>query len=175
MSRSPRLTLANGTYLDCAAALTASFSTLSIAAGNAVDLLVATGFAGTSGDTADELRLAVARQQHLLSEFIVKVSTEAEIIRYTAKAASSYEAFEAAADKQGDLPCGISVYLAEPDSTALASAHKTLAIEGTLESALNHPTLSIALHSYARKHGRQAPFPAPVAPDFKQRAANDLD
>ena len=175
MNRQPRLTLANGTYSDCAAALTASFSTLSIAAGNAVDLLVAAGFAGTPGDTADELRVAVARQRHLLSEFSVKVRTQAETTQYTAKAASSYEAFEAAADKQGDLPCGISVHLAKADSTALAAAHKTLAIEGTLESALNHPTLSIALHSYARKHGRHAPFPAPVAPDFKQRAANDLD
>lgn len=175
MTSSSRLTLANGSYLDCSAAMTASFHMLSIAAGNAVELLTAAGFAGMPGDTADELRLAVARQQHLLSEFNVKVRTEADTTHYKAQAASSYDAYEAAADKQGDIPCGISVQLAKPDNTALAAAHKALTIGGTLESALNHPALSIALHSYARKHRRHAPFPAPLAPDFKQRAANDLD
>lgn len=164
------LTLADGTFQDCAAALTVSFNMLVTAASNAVELLAAAGFAGAAGDTADELRLAIARQQHLLSEFCVKVRTAAETTVYTAQAASSYEAFKAAADKQGDLPCGISVHLAEPDKTALIAAHQTLGIGGSLESALKHPTLSIALHSYARKHPRR-----PALVDRKRAAANDLD
>ena len=165
-----RLTLADGTYQDFAAALTASFDTLATAAGNAVELLAATGFAGMPGDTADDLRLAVARQQHLLSEFCVKVRTEADTTQYTAQAASSFDAYQAAADEQGDTPCGISVHPAEPDDSALLAAHKTMRIDGTLESALKNPALSIALRSYARKHPARA-----AGTDRKRAAANDLD
>jgi len=170
MTSSSRLTLANGSYHDCSAALTASFHTLSIAAGNAVELLTAAGFAGMPGDTADELRLAIARQQHLLSEFNVKVRTEADTTQYKAQAASSYDAYEAAADKQGDTPCSISVQPAAPDDRSLMAAHQSLRIGGTLETALKNPALNIALHSYARKHPHRA-----AAMDRKRAAANDLD
>lgn len=162
--------MADGTILGSAAALTQSFCSLARAAANAVELLVATGFAGTPGDTADELRLAIARQEHMLSEFNVKVRTEAETTRYTAQAASSYDAYEAAADKQGDAPCSISAHPAEPENSALVAAHQTLGIDGTLESALKHPALSIALHSYARKHPRHV-----AITDRKRAAANDRD
>lgn len=164
-----RMTLADGSFHDCAAALTASFDMLSTAAGNAVELLVATGFAGAPGDTADDLRLAIARQQHLLSEFCVKVRTTAETTVYTAQAATSYQAYEEAATKQGDAVCGISVNPANPDLASLSAAHRTLRIAGSLDSALKNPTLSVALHSYARKHPRRA------TADYKQLAANDLD
>lgn len=170
MTSRSRLTLAKGSYLDCSAALTASFRTLSIAAGNAVELLTAAGFAGMPGDTADELRLAIARQQQLLSEFSVKVRTEADTTQYTAQAASSIDAYQAAADKQGDTPCAISVRPAEPDNSALLAAHKTMRISGTLESALKNPSLSIALRSYARRHPTRA-----AGADRKRAAANDLD
>lgn len=166
-----RMTLADGSFQDCAVALTASFNMLSTAAGNAVELLAAAGFAGARGDTADDLRLAIARQQHLLSEFCIKVRTVAETTVYTAQAASSYQAYEAAADKQGDMPCGISVHPADPDHIALSAAHRTLGIGGTLESALKNPALNIALNSYARKHARRA---LPDT-DFKRQAANDRD
>lgn len=170
MTSRPSFTLVNSSYLDCSAALTASFLTLSVAAGNAVELLTAAGFAGMAGDTADELRLAVARQQHLLSEFNVKVRTEAETTEYTARAISSYHAYEAAADQQGDSPCGITVHPAATEESSLIAAHQILRIGGTLETALKHPALSIALHSYARKHPRHA-----AAMDRKRAAANDLD
>lgn len=163
------LTLADGTFQDCAAALTVSFNTLVTAAGNAAELLAATGFAGMPGDTADDLRIAVARQQHLLSEFCVKVRTTAETTVYTTQAGTAYQAYEEAATQQGDTACGISVRPAEPDLASLSAAHRTLRIAGSLDSALKNPTLSVALHSYARKHPRRA------TADYKQLAANDLD
>jgi hypothetical protein len=169
LARPPCLTLADGTYQDIAAALTASFDTLATAAGNAVELLSAAGFAGMTGDTADDLRLAIARQQHVLSEFCVKVRTTAETTVYTAQAETAYQAYEEAATRQGDTPCGISVRPAEPDLASLSAAHRTLRIAGSLDSALKNPTLSVALHSYARKHPRRA------AADYKQLAANDID
>ena len=169
LAHSRRLTLADGTYQDIAAALAASFDTLAVAAGNAVELLAATGFAGLPGDTADDLRLAVARQQHLLSEFRVKVRTTAETTVYTAQAATAYQAYEEAATQQGDTLCGISVRPAEPDLASLSAAHRTLRIAGSLDRALKNPTLRVALHSYARKHPRRA------AADYKQLAANDID
>ena len=170
MTYQPPLNMADGTILASAAALTQSFCCLARAAANAVELLMAAGFAGTPGDTADELLLAIARQEHMLSEFNVKVRTEAETTLYTAQAASSYDAYEAAADKQGDAPCGISVHPAEPDNRALVAAHQTLGIGGTLESTLKHPALSIALRSYARKHPHHA-----AGLDRKRAAANDRD
>lgn len=166
-----RMTLADGNFQDCAVALTASFEMLSTAAANAITLLADSGFAGAPGDTADDLRLAIARQRHLLSEFCVKVSTVAETTAYTAQATSSFQAYAAAAETQGDTPCGISVSPRVPDHGALSAAHRTLGIACTLESALKNPALNIALNSYARKHARRS---IPDT-DFKRQAANDRD
>ena len=95
MTCQPPLTMADGTILGSAAALTQSFCSLARAAANAVELLAAAGFAGTPGDTADELRLAIARQEHMLSEFNVTVRTDAETTRYHERRAVLVRAREA--------------------------------------------------------------------------------
>ena len=53
-------TLAEGTLSDHAAALLASLQNIQAAANNATELLEQAGFAGMRGDTADDLRSALA-------------------------------------------------------------------------------------------------------------------
>jgi hypothetical protein len=164
-------TLSASTIDDCAAAVDASFAKLSAAASSAIELLASTGFAGTPGDTADDLRLAAAVHQHLLTEFIVKVRTIGATTAYLTKAPSSFHAYAAAASAQGETPCSIAVHPTEPNSGLLEAAHRALRIEQPFKDAMQHPALSIAISSYARKRPRR------LIPriDFKRIAANDRD
>jgi hypothetical protein len=167
-------TLINGTLADCANAITASYERLRDAVSNAGELLVLSGNAGMRGDTADDLVNAMAVHGHLLQQFQVKVRTDGHVAVYTAAADSSYSAYADAADSQGDAPCAITVTPASastPDRATLAAAHRQLRIAAPLDDALKNPALSLALHSFARKHPLR---PAPSS-DFKRNAANDRD
>ena len=172
-------TLIDGTVEDCATALMVSFDRLNVAAKSVNDLLRQAGFAGAKGDTADDLHLALALHGHLLQQFQVKIRTVAQTDVFTLSSESSYGAYRAAVERHGDTPCGVTVMPADdavdPDRAALADAHRALRVSGTLDLALKIPALSRALHSYARKHRRRTTYLAPNTPDFKQRAANDLD
>ncbi|QJD91783.1 hypothetical protein HH213_17825 [Duganella dendranthematis] len=101
------------------------------------------------------------------------VRTAATTLTYQTKAASSIEAYEAAAHKQGETPCAISVRPAEPDRASLEAARKALRIAAPLETALSHPTLGVAVRTYARKPPRRKSSPQQI--DFKSLAANDRD
>lgn len=163
----------HGTLTDCAAAVASSFAVVAAAAGNAVELLHATGNGGAAGDTADDLRCAVESQQRLLNDFCVMVRTAASTEVYQTKAKSSFDAFEAAALDQGETPCAISVHPTEPDRASLEAARKALRITAPLETALSHPTLGVAVRTYARKPPRRKSNPQQI--DFKSLAANDRD
>lgn len=164
-------TLSAGSIDDCVAAVDASLAKLSSAARSAIELLASSGFAGTPGDTADDLRLAAAVHQHLLTEFIVKVRTIGASTAYLTKAPSSFHAYDAAATEQGETPCAIAVHPVAPTSDLLEAAHRALRIEQPFKDAMQHPALSIAISSYARKRPRR------LVPriDFKRIAANDRD
>jgi len=163
--------MADSTLSDNVATLAASLNKLSCAATNALDLLTAAGFAGMRGDTADDLRRALALHIHLVHQFKVKVSTFAGTTTFRTNATTAAGAAEAAAAHQGDTPCGITVLLADPDRQALAAAHRALRIRGPLDDALKQPSLRIAMTSWARKHQRHAD----TRTDFKSLAANDRD
>ncbi|WP_139168768.1 MULTISPECIES: hypothetical protein [unclassified Duganella] len=154
-----------------AAALLASMTTLQAAAANATELLVQAGFAGMRGDTADDLRTALAAHGQLVHEFNVKVRTSAGTTTFQAHASDAASAVDAAVERIGNAPCGITVTPAEPDRQALAAAHRTLRIAKPLDVALNDPSLGRALRSYARKH----PVRHNATTDFKSLAANDRD
>ena len=165
------LMLADGTLTDNVAALAASLDKVNCAATNALDLLTAAGFAGARGDTADDLRCALAIHIHLVHQFTVKVSTSGGTSTFRTRAANAGLAAEAAAAGQGDTPCGITVTPADPDRRALAAAHRALRIAWPLDDALKNPTMRVAIQSWARKRQRHA---GPTT-DFKSLAANDRD
>lgn len=168
MNPAAQQTLIDASIQECATALSLSFDRLSLAAKNARDLLHAAGVAGAKGDTADDLTNALAVHGHMLHQFEVKIRTHAGTDVCTVTAHTKQGAYAAAAERQGDEPFGISVMPASQDD--LAAAHRALKINWPLSDALNHPTLSIAVHSFARKHRRPAP-----STDFKRNAANDRD
>lgn len=154
-----------------AKALLASMNALQSAATNAYELLEGAGFAGIPGDTADDLRQALANHNHLVQEFNVKVRTSAGITTFCTCAANAACAAEAELERQGDTPCGITVTPVEPDRPALAAAHRFFGVTASLDAALEDPRLGRALRSYARKH----PVRRMPATDFKSLAANDRD
>jgi hypothetical protein len=113
--------LADGTFADCANAIAASYERLHTAAKNAGELLALSGNAGMRGDTADDLATALAVHGHILQQFQVKVKTDRHVVIYTAAAGSSFSAYKEAADKQGDMPCAITVMRAARPATASLS------------------------------------------------------
>jgi len=166
-----RLTLAAGTLSDHATALLASMQTLQVAGSNAVELLCLAGFSGMRGDTADDLRHALAVHGNLVREFNVKIRTSAGTMAFQTHAPDAANVVDVAVKCTGDSPCGITVTPADPDRQALAAAHRTLGITKPLDIALDHPSLGRALRTYARKH----PVRADAYTDFKSLAANDRD
>jgi hypothetical protein len=164
-------TFADGTLSDHATALLASMANLQSAANNATELLVQAGFAGMRGDTADDLRTALAVHGHLVHQFTVKVRTSCGTSSYCACATSSTAVAQEAAERQGDTPCGITVTPAQPDQHALAAAARAMGVKGRLDAALKDPTLRVAINSFARNQQRRA---KPTT-DFKSLAANDRD
>lgn len=159
------------TLSDHAAAMLTSMAKLHTAAANAYELLADAGFAGFTGDTADDLRQALAIHNQLVQEFNVKVRTSAGITTFCTCAANAACAAEAELERQGDTPCGITVTPAEPDRPALAAAHRFFGVTAPLDAALEDPRLGRALRSYARKH----PVRRMPTTDFKSLAANDRD
>jgi hypothetical protein len=109
--------LLSGTLTDCAGALLASYERLRLAGSNASNLLAMAGFAGARGDTADDLDIALAIHSHLMQQFLVKVRSAGHASTYTTDAASSFGAYRAAADRQGDTPCSITVIPLRPSRT----------------------------------------------------------
>lgn len=170
MSAAPT-TLSDGTLSDHAAALLASMANLLTAANSATELLEEAGFAGMRGDTADDLRHALAVHGHLVHEFNVKVRTSTGTSSFCTCAMSSTAAAQEAAERQGDIPCGITVTPAQPDHRALAAAARAMGVKGQLDAALKDPTLRVAINSFARNQQRRA---KPTT-DFKSLAANDRD
>lgn len=160
--------LSNSSIEDCMTALAVSFDRLTLAAKNAQDLLQLAGVTFAKGDTADDLLNAVAIHGHLLHQFDVKIRTASSADVCTVTGRTSQGVYAAVAERQGDEPFGISVMPASQGD--LAAAHRALKIAGPLSDALNHPTLGIAVRSFARKHRRPAP-----TTDFKRNAANDRD
>lgn len=156
---------------DSLALLEASFDRLSRAAKNAGDLLHQAGLACAAGDTADDLHQAVASCDHLLHQFLVKTRTIGRTDVCTIAASTSHGAYAEAAERQGDAPYSITVTPAVPDLQDLAAAQRALHIAGSLDDALKHPTLRVAMNSWARKHPRR--FARTT--DFKSLAANDRD
>lgn len=155
---------------DHAAAMVSSLVRLCAATANVQELLQMAGLAGMCGDTADDLRVALAIHGHLVHQFNVTVRTSAGAATYCTCAADAAGAAETALEHQGDTPCGITVKPAEPDRLTLAAAHRTMRIAMPLDAALDDPSLGRALRSYARKH----PVLRPTT-DFKSLAANDRD
>lgn len=176
------LTISSGTLSDFGTALTASGARLERAALSALDLLTLSGHAGAAGDTADDLRVALAMHVHLLQEFSVRVRTAECTCAYHTRSASSFDAYDVAADRQGDTPCAITVTPCEPGRDALERAHRLLEIKGTLDDALKIPALAISIRRVALKpHYIPAALLANSAParrqaqtvDLKKLAAND--
>lgn len=165
-------TLLDGSYTDCAAAIIASNNVLAAAAGAAIELLSIAGLSGMRGDTADDLRVALAMHDHVVHQFNVKVRTSTAVDSFSMRAASASSAYQIAADKQGDAACGITVmHAAEPDRAALTAAHRSLNTGTSLDAALRDNSLKVILHTLARKQMRRR---QPTT-DFKLRAANDRD
>ncbi|KQV51338.1 hypothetical protein [Duganella sp. Root336D2] len=171
IAHAPTMTLAEGALGDHAAALMSSMKLLYAAAANATELLTQAGFAGMRGDTADDLRNAVAIHGHLVNEFNVKVRTAAGVLTFQTRAIDAASAADAAVARTGDTPCGITVTPVAPDRLALVAAHHTLRITKPLDAALDDPALGRALRSYAKKH----PVRHTPSTDFKSLAANDRD
>ena len=165
------LSIASGSLSDHATALVQSLNRLTTAAANVAELLSLAGIAGTPGDTADDLRNALAIHSHLVHQFNVTVRTSAGTATYCTCAANAAGALEAALESQGDIPCGVTVTPADLEQMALAAAHRTLRVAAPLEAALKDPSIGCALRSYARKH----PVRRATAIDFKSLAANDRD
>jgi hypothetical protein len=164
------LTFASGTPGDQAAALVASLAKLQIAAANVVELAEQAGFAGMRGDTVDDLRTALAIHGHVVHQFNVTVRTSCSTSTFCTCATSSMAAAQAAAECQGDTPCGITVTPVEPDRQALAATARAMGVKGRLDDALKDPTLRVAINSFARKQLRRS-----HTTDFKSLAANDRD
>lgn len=172
MTPTPAPTLLDGTEEDCLTALVVSFDRLSMATTNATSLLQMAALGVARGDTTDDLRNALAVHGHLLQQFLVKIRNAGGAEQYVTLAETSYGAYSQAAAAQGDNPCAISVRATSAaEASSLAVAHKALNIAGTLDAALQHPSLSVVVRTVARKL-RAAP---PPSTDFKRRAANDRD
>ena len=167
----PPRSISEATLSDHAAALSESLNRLKTAAANATELLRLAGLSCAAGDTADDLRTALAIHGHRVHEFNVTVRTSTGATTFCTCATNAAGAAEVALAHKGDTPCGITVTPTEPDRQALVSAHRTLRIEKPLDAALEDPTLGRALRSYARKH----PVRPQPATDFKSLAANDRD
>lgn len=168
-------TLADSTAEDCAAALMASLDRVNLAAQNASALLRDAGFAGYQGDTADDLHLALSIHTHLVRQFEVKIRTATSTDVCTVSARTSLSAYTAAADSQGDTAFSISVMpVASPNQAALEAARVKLGIKAPLDTALNHPTLGVAIRTVARKPPKPRRRKASGI-DFKSLAANDRD
>lgn len=173
-----------GTLADFSNALTASGTRLQEATQNALDLLAMSGHAGSRGDTADDLKIALVMHLHLVQEFNVRVRSAQCTCEFSTCARSSFDAYDSAAVRAGDTPCAISVLPAEPTREDLQRAHRLLGIKGNLDDALKNPSLSIAIHRIARKPMfKHAPVrspqprnrPLPQGGDFKRFAANDRE
>jgi hypothetical protein len=163
--------ITGGTLSDHAAALVESLNRLKAAAANVTELLHIAGMAGARGDTADDFRSALAIHNHLVQEFNVTVRTSAGCATYCTCAPNAAGAAEAALERQGDTPCGITVTPTDPDHQALTAAHRALRVAAPLDVALKDPSIGRALRSYARKH----PVRRLPSTDFKSLAANDRD
>jgi hypothetical protein len=168
MSALPSLSRASIPLSGHLEALQSSIDKVQVAAASAAQLLIDAGFAGITGDTADDLRQAV---NHLVQEFNVKVRTSAGTATFCTCATNAAGAVVAELERQGDTPCGITVTPANPDDQALAAAYVALRVAGPLDKALNDPSIGRAIRSYARKH----PVRRPPVTDFKSLAANDRD
>jgi hypothetical protein len=171
-------TSVDGNLVDMSAALNASGEKLHVAAANVLELLAGlTGFEGTPHDTAHDLKMALAMHLHLVQEFSVRVRTGAGESHHTARCGTSYAAYAAAADQQGDAPYSITVTPSEPNREALQFAHRALGIRGSLDDALKNDSLAIAIKRVARKpHFKPLPLLRPASgTDLKKFAANDRD
>jgi len=164
-------TIADGSLNDGVAAVMKSLNRLRAAAVNATELLGLAGFAGMLGDTADDLRQALAVHDHVVHEFNVKVRTSIGTATFCICAANAACAAEAELERQGDTPCGITVTPSDPDHHSLAAAHRFLQVADPLDTALKDPSIGRALRSFARKH----PVRRMPTSDFKSLAANDRD
>lgn len=150
----------------------ASFERLRAAANNVDDLLRDARICGTHGDTAHDLKAAVAAHGHVLYQYHVTIRTQEHVEAFQAPAESSYEAYRAAAATQGDKPCGITVTAVSHD--ALTDAHRILMISGSVDHALKVPALAVAIKTFARGKPRKKRTTIP-ATDYKRQAANDFD
>lgn len=175
MSTSPQTIPADScTLAEFSVALAFTAETLQAAADNVLDLLNLTGFAGAHGDSADDMKVALDTHLRTLREFSVKVRTAGGTDVSIERSATSYGAYQAAATKQGDTPCAITVtptskaICMEPDRAALEAAHRTIRAAGTVDDTLNHSALGVVLRSVARKKMRDQV-------DLKRLAANDHD
>ncbi|MET3135418.1 hypothetical protein AAKU55_005728 [Oxalobacteraceae bacterium GrIS 1.11] len=170
------LTISDGTLRDFATALSATAEKLMVATANALELLSMAGYAGMGGDTADDLRIALACHTHLLREFSVKVRTEERTTKFNTQSTTSYAAYRSAADQQGDTPCAITVLPVEkgasiePGRAALTAAHRDLKVTAPLDDALKDGSLKVILRTVALRHMRRPP-----QTDVKRLAANDHD
>lgn len=164
-------TIADGSLNDGVAAVMESLNRLRAAAVNATELLGLAGFGGMRGDTADDLRQALAVHDHLVHEFKVKVRTSTGTATFCTCAANAACAAEAELERQGDTLCGITVTPADPDHLSLVAAHRLFQVASPLDTALKDPSIGRALRSYARKH----PVNRTPTHDFKSLAANDRD
>lgn len=103
------LMLPDSTLRDCAATIASSLGVVADAAERVVELLTMAGFAGTIGDTADDLKQALEAHGQLVREFNVKVRTERGTSTFNTQAVTASSAFQAAEERHGDEPCGITV------------------------------------------------------------------
>jgi hypothetical protein len=183
-SLSPKFkSIADGTLVDFSDALSASGARLQETAQNALDLLALSGHAGSRGDTADDLRMAMIMHLHLVHEFNVRVRSAECTCEFSACARSSIDAYDVAAAKAGDIPCSISVIPAEPSRVHMRQAQRLLGIPGDLDEVLKDRSLAIVIRRVALKPvitltARTSQLrrrPLPKGGDFKRFAANDRD
>lgn len=136
MNQAQRPLAITGTLADLTNALTASVARLQETAENALDLLALSGHAGSQGDTADDLKIAVTMHLHLMQEFSVLART----------ALDAYDnGFNEVSPVQHALPPE------EPELTVLAAVHRMLQVPTPLHIALACPKLRTVLAAVARK------------------------
>ncbi|MBY0240309.1 MAG: hypothetical protein K2X55_13435, partial [Burkholderiaceae bacterium] len=138
-----------GTLADFSSALTASGARLQETAQNALDLLTLSGHAGSRGDTADDLKMALVMHLHLVQQFSVRVRSAQCTCEFSTCARTSCDVYDSAAAHTGDAPCAISGRPAEPSREDLQRAHSMLRVQGSLDDALKDPALSIAIRRVA--------------------------
>jgi hypothetical protein len=156
----PPLTIKDALWVDFATALSVSANSLAQAAERALELLILTGHAGSGGDTADDLRIALATHLHLVHELKAKANTEAEP-GPTKKHRFTKPARDATPTAKPD---------SEPDLLVIAAAHRALKVAMPLSQALSNPAIKVVLHAVATKARKRQP-----RIDFRKLAANDLD